>query len=136
MEPITVEITVAAPVDKVWQYFTSPEHITQWYFASDEWHAPGAENDFQVGGSFKIKMAAKDGSFGFDFEGKYTEIEPEKLIVYELGDGRKVTTTFDGDDSSTKVTQTFDPETHNPIEMQKGGWQAILNNFKKHTEAN
>lgn len=136
MSPITVETTIAAPIVKVWQYFTDPGHITKWYFASDEWHAPAAENDLRVGGTFKIKMAAKDGSFGFDFEGKYTSIQPEKLIIYQLADAREVTTTFDGDKSSTKVIQTFDPESHNPIEMQKGGWQAILNNFKKYTEAN
>jgi uncharacterized protein YndB with AHSA1/START domain len=136
MSPITVETTIAAPIEKVWQYFTDPGHITKWYFASDEWHAPAAENDLRVGGTFKIKMAAKDGSFGFDFEGKYTEIQLEKLIIYQLGDAREVTTTFDGDKSSTKVIQTFDPENHNPIEMQKGGWQAILDSFKKYTEAN
>ena len=136
MEQIIVETTISAPVDKVWQYFTTPEHIIQWYFASDDWYAPGAENDMQVGSSFKIKMAAKDGSFAFDFEGKYTEIEPGKLIAYELSDGRQVSTTFAGEGSSTKVTQVFDPENQNPVEMQKGGWQAILDNFKKHTEAN
>lgn len=133
---ITVEATINAPVEKVWNYWTEPKHITQWCQASDDWHAPFAENDVQVNGTFKTTMAAKDGSFSFDFGGVYTSVEPNKLIEYTMGDGRKVKVTFAGEGNSTKVIETFEPESQNSREMQQGGWQAILNNFKKHTETN
>jgi uncharacterized protein YndB with AHSA1/START domain len=132
---ITVEATVNAPVQKVWDTWEKPEHITKWCNASDDWHTPHAENDLREGGKFLPRMEAKDGSFGFDFWGIYDEVKPNELIAYTMGDGRKVKVIFAADGNTTKITETFDPETTNPIEMQKGGWQAILDNFKKYTEA-
>lgn len=132
---ITVETTVHAPVDKVWAYWTEPQHITGWSFATDEWHAPKAENDLRAGGAFLTRMEAKDGSFGFDFSGVYDEVKLHELISYTLEDGRKVTITFAGQGNDTKVTQVFDAESENPVEMQQAGWQAFLNNFKKYCEA-
>jgi|ERR1035437_1083963 uncharacterized protein YndB with AHSA1/START domain len=133
---ITVEATVNAPIEKVWSYWNSPEHITKWYFSADDWHATYAENELKVNGKFKTTMAARDGSFSFDFEGAYTNIQKNKLIEYTIPDGRKVSVSFSDNGNETKVTETFETETMNPIEMQKGGWQSILNNFKKHTETN
>lgn len=133
---ITVEATVNAPVEKVWEYWGKPEHITQWCNASPEWHAPRAENDLQTGGKFSTRMEAKDGSFGFDFGGVYDEVKPNELIAYTMGDGRKVTVIFNSDGNTTKVVETFDAEEQNPVEMQRGGWQAILDNFKKYVESN
>lgn len=132
--PITIETTVNAPIEKVWTFWNAPEHITKWAFASNEWHCPFAENDLQVGGKFTTRMEAKDGSFGFDFGGIYDEVKTNELISYSLGDGRKVKIIFISQGNATKVIETFDPESQNPIEMQKGGWQAILDNFKKHAE--
>ncbi|SDE69030.1 Uncharacterized conserved protein YndB, AHSA1/START domain [Mucilaginibacter pineti] len=134
--PITVQATVNAPIAKVWEFWTKPEHITQWCNASDDWHAPFADNDPRTGGKFKTTMAAKDGSFSFDFEGVYTNVRDNEVIEYALGDGREVKIDFVANGDVTEITETFDPETTNPIEMQQGGWQAILNNFKKHAEAN
>ena len=133
---ITVEATIHAPVEKVWQYWTSPEHITQWNQASDDWHSPRATNDLRPGGKFVYRMEAKDGSFGFDFEGVYDAVKTNELIDSTLGDGRKLTIYFSAQGKETKVTETFEAEGINPIEMQKGGWQAILNNFKNYTENN
>jgi len=135
MEKITVQTKIKVPIEKVWNCFTHPQHITKWYFASDDWHAPKAENDLRVGGKFFIRMEAKDGSFGFDFEGIYESVKVNEEIVYGLEDGRKVNITFNGDDHTTTVTEIFDAENINPIDMQRGGWQAILDNFKKHTES-
>lgn len=132
---ITVEATINAPVEKVWKFWSDPQHITQWCAASDDWHAPYAENDLREDGKFKTTMAAKDGSFSFDFEGVYSKVELNKNIEYAMSDGRKVKIIFSAAGNSTKVTETFDAETENPIEMQRGGWQAILDNFKKHVEA-
>lgn len=132
---ITVEATVKAPVEKVWRCWTEPEHITQWCQASDDWHAPYADNDVRKGGKFKTTMAAKDGSFSFDFGGVYTNVEKHALIEYDMEDGRKVKIVFTPVGNETKVTETFDAENENPVEMQRGGWQAILDNFKKHTES-
>lgn len=134
--PITVIATINAPIEKVWSYWSEPAHITQWTFASSDWHAPFAENDLKTTGKFKTRMEAKDGSFGFDFEGIYSNVQEYALIEYGLEDGRKVRIAFEEIDGLTKVTETFDPENTNPIEMQRGGWQAILDNFKKYTEAN
>ena len=131
---IIVESIVNAPIAKVWESWTKPEHITQWCQASDDWHAPHAENDLRLGGSFTTTMAARDGSFSFDFGGVYTAVEEHRLIEYTIGDGRKVSIIFENLGNSTKVIETFDPESTNPIEMQRGGWQAILDNFKKYTE--
>lgn len=133
---ITVNAIVNAPVDKVWKYWTKPEHITQWCAASPDWHAPKAENDLKVGGTFSTRMEAKDGSFGFDFGGIYDEVKTNECIAYTLGDGRKVSIHFKADGNITQVTETFEAEDQNPVEMQRGGWQAILDNFKNHTENN
>ena len=132
---ITVEATVNAPVEKVWESWSQPEHITQWCNASDDWHSPYADNDLRTGGKFKTTMAAKDGSFSFDFGGTYTDVKEHRFMAYTMDDGRKVSVTFDDRNGVTHITETFEPEAINPIEMQQGGWQAILNNFKKYTEA-
>ena len=132
---IKIQATVSADIKKVWEYWTKSEHITKWNFASDDWHCPRAENDLKIGGKFNSRMEAKDGSFGFDFWGIYDEIVEHKKIVYTMGDGRKAITTFEDQNNKTKVTTLFEPENENPVEMQKGGWQAILNNFKKYVEA-
>jgi uncharacterized protein YndB with AHSA1/START domain len=133
---ITVETVIKAPVEKVWKFWNEPEHITQWCFASDDWHAPRAENDLRKDGKMKTTMAAKDGSFTFDFEAVYTNVVPNKRIEYNIVDGRKVDIRFTPNGNETKVTETFEAESTNPIEMQRGGWQAILDNFKKHVEGN
>ena len=133
---ITVEATIKASAEKVWKYWAEPQHITRWCNASDDWHAPHAENDLRVDGKFKTTMAAKDGSMSFDFEGVYTNIQEHKLIEYTIGDGRKVKITFSSQGDETKVVETFEPENINPLEMQRGGWQAILDNFKKYSETN
>jgi uncharacterized protein YndB with AHSA1/START domain len=133
---ITVENTVKAPVEKVWQFWTSPKHITKWNNASDDWHTPFAENDLRTGGKFLSRMEARDGSFGFDFGGVYDEVKTNELIAYTIGDGRKVKITFLPAGKETKVIETFEAENMNSIEMQRGGWQAILDNFKKYVESN
>lgn len=132
---ITVTATINASVEKVWNYWTLPEHITQWYNASDDWHAPHAENDLQAGGKFTTRMEAKDGSFGFDFGGIYDEVKVHELITYTIGDGRFVSIVFKANGDKTTVTETFEAEDQNPVDMQRAGWQAILDNFKKYTEA-
>jgi uncharacterized protein YndB with AHSA1/START domain len=133
---ITVESTVNAPVEKVWRFWTLPDHIKKWNNASEDWHTPHAENDVRVGGKFLSRMEAKDGSFGFDFGGVYEDVKTNELIAYTMGDGRKVKVTFMPSGNATKVTETFDPEKVNPIEMQRSGWEMILNNFKKYVESN
>jgi uncharacterized protein YndB with AHSA1/START domain len=132
---ITVENTVKAPAEKVWKYWTAPEHITKWNNASDDWHTPHAENDIRVGGKFLVRMEAKDGSAGFDFGGVYNELKINELIVYTIGDGRKVTVRFTGKGNETNVVETFEAENIHSIDMQRGGWQAILDNFKKYVES-
>jgi len=134
MEPITVTANVAAPIEKVWNTWTAPEHIKQWCSASEDWHVPTATNDARSGGKFMTRMEARDGSFGFDFEGVYSDVENHKRIAYGMADGRQVSILFEANGDHTKITETFDPEDQNPIEMQRGGWQAILDNFKKYTE--
>ncbi len=131
---ITVETTVNAPVEKVWKYWTEPEHIKKWNNASPDWHTPLAENDLKVGGKFTSRMEAKDGSFGFEFWGIYDEVTPHTYIAYTLGDDRKVSISFSGKGNETHVSETFEAEDTNPVDMQKGGWQAIMDNFKKYTE--
>jgi len=133
--PITVETTVHAPIATVWQCWTEPEHIIKWNNASDDWHTPSATNDLREGGSFTSRMEAKDGSFGFDFGGTYSKVIEHKEIAYAMGDSRKVRVTFDSHGDHTHITETFDPESQNSPEMQKQGWQSILDNFKKYTEA-
>jgi uncharacterized protein YndB with AHSA1/START domain len=133
---ITVEATINAPVEKVWEYWTKPEHITQWNNASPDWHAPRAENDLRVGGRFTNRMEARDGSFGFDFGGVYDEVKTNELIAYTTDDDRKVSILFNSDGNTTTVTETFEAEEENSVELQKGGWQSILDNFKKYVETN
>lgn len=133
---ITIQTTVNAPVEKVWEYWNEPEHITKWCSATEEWHTPRAENDLHVGGKFLSRMEAKDGSMGFDFAGVYDEVKTNELITYTMGDGRKVIVHFKYDGNSTHIKETFEAEEMNSLDMQRGGWQAILNNFKKYTEAN
>lgn len=132
---ITVETTVQAPVEQVWKYWTAPEHITQWNHASDDWYCPRGVNDLRPGGKFSFTMAARDGSAEFDFAGVYDDIQPHKKIAYTLGDERKVEVVFSQDGSSVKVVETFDAENMHAHEMQRAGWQAILDNFKKYAEA-
>ena len=131
---ITVEATINAPVEKVWKLWSTPEHIINWNSASPDWHTPWSENDLRVGGKFASRMEAKDGSFGFEFGGEYSKVEENKAIEYFMSDGRRVEVLFTTEGDATKVTETFDAETENPVEMQRGGWQAILDNFKKYTE--
>jgi uncharacterized protein YndB with AHSA1/START domain len=133
---ITIEATIKAPIEKVWNYWTTPQHIMQWNNASDDWHTPHAENDLRPGGSFLSTMAAKDGSFSFDFSGIYDTVSQHECIAYSLEDSRKVSIEFTSDGETTKVVETFEPESENPLEMQQAGWQAILNNFKKYVETN
>ena len=133
---IQVETMVNAPVEKVWNYWTSPQHIMKWNNASDDWHTPSVENDFKVGGKFLARMEARDGSMGFDFWGIYDQIIEHELIEYTLGDNRKVTINFSGNGNQTQVIETFEAEKDNSEEMQKGGWQSILDNFKAYVEAN
>lgn len=135
MQKITVKTQVAVPLEKAWDCFTQPEHITQWYFASDDWHAPSASNTLEMAKGFNIRMEAKDGSFGFDFTGIYSRIIPYKHLDYTMEDGRKVNISFTEENGITTVTEVFDPETENPVDMQETGWQSILNNFKKYTES-
>ncbi|MHA4811473.1 SRPBCC family protein [Flavitalea flava] len=133
-ERITIETTVNAPVEKTWSLFNSPEHVIKWNSAIPEWHTPRAENDLRTGGKFLFRMEARDGSMGFDFGGVYDRVDLYNQIDYTLGDGRKVNITFTKDGGKTGISETFDPESENPIEMQRGGWQSILDNFKKYAE--
>lgn len=132
---ITVNNTINAPVKKVWEYWTKPEHITLWNNASDDWHTPSAENDLRVGGKFIARMEAKDGSMGFDFGGVYDAVKENEYIEYTMDDGRKVIVRFRSKGDQTDVVESFDAEETNSIDMQRDGWQAILNNFKKYTES-
>ena len=134
MKKITIETTVQAPIEKVWELYNEPTHVKKWNSASDDWHTPRAENDLRAGGKFLYRMEAKDGSFGFDFFGTYDEVIPLEKIDYTLGDGRKVSITFKAQGNETEMVVTFDAESENPIEMQQQGWQAILDSFKKYTE--
>ncbi|MNJ90887.1 hypothetical protein D3C87_85270 [compost metagenome] len=133
---VTVQSSVNAPIEKVWDYWNAPEHITKWNAASPDWHTPKSENDLRAGGRFTSRMEAKDGSFGFDFGGTYDEVVEHQSIRYTMDDGRQTDITFTSDGNGTKVVETFDAETQNPVEMQQAGWQAILDNFKKYTEEN
>lgn len=131
---VTINATVNAPVAKVWKNWTTPADIMQWNNASPDWHTPRAENDLRKGGSFLSRMEAKDGSFGFDFTGIYDEVITNKHIAYTMPDGRKVKIDFTDNGDSTAIESVFDAETENPVDMQRDGWQAILNNFKQYTE--
>ena len=129
-----VKATVNAPLEKVWKLWTDPTHITKWNNASDDWHTPKAENDLRTGGKFISRMEAKDGSMGFDFVGVYSLVDPLKRIAYTMEDGRKADITFWENDGVTTISESFEAEDMNSIEMQEAGWQAILNNFKKYAE--
>ncbi len=132
---ITVQATVNAPVEKVWKVWNAPEHVVNWNSADPSWHCPKSENDLRTGGSFKHRMEAKDGSFGFDFEGIYDRVALHEEITYTMPDGRRATTLFKEEGDQTYVETTFDAETMNPVEMQKAGWQSILDNFVRYTES-
>lgn len=134
MEKITISAIVQADIRKAWDYYTQPEHITGWNFASDDWHCPRATNDMRVGGQYCGRMEAKDGSFGFDFVAVYTAINVNESFTYVGPEGRVIDVFFKTLGNDTEVVIQFDPETVNPIELQRNGWQAILNNFKKYTE--
>lgn len=133
---ITIETTVDASLEKVWNYWIAPEHIVNWNAASPDWHTPRATNDVRVGGELFCRMEAKDGSFGFDLKGTYTAVEAMKQLDYALEDERKVTVAFSDMNGKTLVVQHFEAENQNPIELQQAGWQAILTNFKHYTENN
>ena len=133
---ITVQAIVNKPIETVWKKWTNPADIMKWNNASEDWHTPRAENDLRTGGKFLSRMEAKDGSFGFDFEGIYDNVITNELIEYSLADGRKIKILFSKEGNNTKVVEIFDAENENPVELQRGGWQAILNNFKKYTEGN
>jgi uncharacterized protein YndB with AHSA1/START domain len=135
MEPITVETYVERPIEKVWKDFTDPEAVVAWNNASGDWHTPRALNDVRTGGGFSYRMEAKDGSAGFDFDGTYTSVIDGEYIAYEMSDGRKVEVRFVRDDGGVRVIETFDPEHENTPDMQREGWQSILDNFKKYSEA-
>jgi uncharacterized protein YndB with AHSA1/START domain len=135
-QSIRVETSVKAPIEKVWKYWNEPQHIIHWCCASDDWQVTHAENDLRPDGKFKTTMAAKDGSMSFDFEGTYSYIKQYKTIEYTILDGRKVIILFSVQGNEVKVTEIFEAETENAIEVQRGGWQAIVDNFKKYTEGN
>jgi len=132
---ITVYANINAPVQKVWKLWTDPAHIIKWNNASADWHTPRAENDLRVGGKFLSRMEACDGSMGFDFAGIYERVEPLKKIAYVLGDGRNVDVTFTENNGITEVSESFEAEEMNSIELQQAGWQSILDNFRKYAES-
>ena len=134
-QKITIQSTVNAPLDKSWDVYTDPEKVKTWNCASPDWHCPRAENDLREGGTFSFRMEAKDGSMGFDFGGVYDEVRPKEVIRYTMGDGRKAEVLFKPQAGKTDVTVTFEAEEQNPVEMQRNGWQSILDNYKKVTEA-
>lgn len=133
---IKISALVNAPIEKVWENWTQPKHITNWNFAIDTWQCPSASNDLKVGGKYLARMEAKDGSFGFDFEATYDTVVELQELTYTMTDGRKSTTVFEDRGNETAITTTFDAESENPVEMQQQGWQAILDNFKKYAESN
>ncbi len=133
-EQVTVEVSVVAPLETVWEAWITPEHIVQWNAASSDWHTTTATNNLEVGGKFTARMEAKDGSVGFDFGGTYTHIVPKKELAYTMGDGRKVSVLFAQEPGGVRLTEHFDPETVNPVAMQQQGWQSILQSFKLYAE--
>ena len=135
MDSIKLDITILAPLEMVWDCFTDRDHIEEWYYASDQWHCPNAENNFVVGGKFNYRMEAKDESFGFNFMGTFDEITPQKEIKYHLDDGRKVIVTFTEVDANTvSMVQDFELEKKNLRDTQRDGWYAVMNNFQKYVE--
>ena len=133
-QKIKIEAIMQAPITKVWKFYTEPAHIIKWNAASEDWHTTRAENDLRKGGKFVSRMEAKDGSFGFDFGGVYDEVKVNELIAYTMDDSRKAKIVFTSTGNQTKIVIEFDAEAQNSIEMQRGGWQAILDNFKGHVE--
>ena len=133
-EKVTVTAHVNVPVEKAWSIWTHPYHIINWNHASDDWHTTRASNDIRAGGKFSAYMAAKDGSFGFEFGGEYSIVEPHQKISYAMEDGRMVDVLFESRDDGTFITETFDAEGTNPVDLQRQGWQAILNNYAKYAE--
>ncbi len=131
---LTVQTTVKAPVEEVWKLWNNPRDVEKWYNASEDWHTPRAENDLRTGGQFTYRMEAKDGSTGFDFTGIYDVVKLNERIEYTLGDGRRVLIDFRENQDGTNVIESFDLEDENPPELQRTGWQAILDNFKRHVE--
>ena len=131
---ITIQVTVLANAAKAWNSLTNPEHIVNWNFASSDWHCPKSSNDVRVGGKMVSTMAARDGSMSFDFEGVYTEVREFEFLAFTMPDGREVQVRFESQGDTTNVIETFDPEDQNPLEMQRAGWFAILENYKKHAE--
>ena len=136
MELVTVQAIIKAPINKVWDYWTNPAHIVHWNFASADWHCPNATNNLEISGEFHYLMAAKDGSVSFDFGGTYQAIEINKQIDILLGDGRKMEVSFEETTEGTQLTERFEPETMNAVELQKTGWQLILDNFKSYVDKN
>lgn len=132
---ITIQAQIAGNIEQVWDCYTQPIHITKWNFATDDWQCPSASNDMRVGGKYIARMEAKDGSFGFDFEAIYDAIEEGKSYSYNMADGRNVKVQLENQGDSTFISVSFDAETENPIELQRDGWQAILNNFKNYVES-
>ena len=132
---ITVQTTVSAPVEKVWEKWTNPDDIIKCNTASEDWHTTKAENDLRAGGKFSSRMEAKDGSVGFDFWGIYDNIKNNELIEYTMGDGRKVTVSFTSDNNKTEIVETFEAEDENSEELQKTGWQSIMDSFRKYVES-
>jgi len=132
---ITVQTIINAPLEIVWKKWTTPGDIIHWDYASDDWHTPRAENNLRAGGKFLYRMEAKDGSFGFDFAGVYETVQINALIEYTIADGRKVKIEFIQKNNATSIVETFEVEDTHPIEHQRVGWQSILDNFKKYTEA-
>ena len=133
---VSVEALIDASVLKVWEMWNSPLHIINWHHASNDWHAPHATNDFKIGSKFLIRMEAKDGSFGFDFSGTYTDIVTNEKIDFILDDGRKVQILFKVDALGVNIIESFEAENEYPLELQQNGWQAILSNFKSYVESN
>jgi uncharacterized protein YndB with AHSA1/START domain len=134
MTRITVTALVHKPLADVWNTWTDAKHIMQWNAATDDWHCPKAENDLRTGGKFSSTMAARDGSFSFDFEGVYDDVQPYERIAYTMADGRTCEILFTEENGGTRVMESFDAESQNPVEMQRGGWQAILDRFKAYAE--
>ncbi|HZV69582.1 MAG TPA: SRPBCC family protein [Saprospiraceae bacterium] len=132
---ITIKANINAPVETIWKAWTTPEDIMQWNSASDDWHTPHAENDLKPGGKFMSRMAAKDGSMAFDFGGTYDDVKTDELISYTMDDGRHVEITFEDYNTNVLVTVKFEAEDVNSLELQRMGWQAILDNFKKYVES-
>jgi uncharacterized protein YndB with AHSA1/START domain len=135
-EKITINAEIDASVQKVWKMWNSPEHIVNWNAASEDWHTTRASNELKIGGSSSCRMEAKDGSMGFDFNWIYTAVESNKHLAYTLEDNRKVVIDFSEENGKVNIIQTFDAETENTLELQRFGWQSILNNFKKYVENN